>query len=94
MGVTCRGVGATVLPILALFGGIRAITGSTSSLFLAVKKQEYVTAVTLASLAWLAVTIVPAVSRYGILGASYSALIGSIAAIPVIVYFLSKTFSI
>ncbi|MEK7095296.1 MAG: lipopolysaccharide biosynthesis protein [Patescibacteria group bacterium] len=84
---------ATVLPILALFGGIRAITGSTSSLFLAVKKQEYVTAVTLASLAGLAVTIVPAVSRYGILGASYSALIGSIAAIPVIVYFLSKTFS-
>lgn len=84
---------ATVLPVLAAFGGIRAISGSTSSLFLAVKKQEYVTAVTFFSLLGLAVTIIPAVSRHGILGAAYSALIGSLAAVPVILICLGKTFS-
>ncbi len=84
---------ATLLPVLAAFGGIRAISGSTSSLFLSVKKQEYVTAVTFFSLLGLAVTIIPLVSRYGILGAAYSALIGSLAAVPVILICLWKTFS-
>lgn len=84
---------ATVLPVLAVFGGIRAISGSTSSLFLAVKKQEYVTAVTFFSLLGLSVTIVPLVMRHGILGAAYSALIGSLIAVPVILICLGKTFS-
>lgn len=82
-----------ILPILALFGGIRAISGSTSSLFLAIKKQEYVTWVTAASFLGLIIPLIPLVSRFGLIGAAYSALIGSLVAIPVILFYLWKTFS-
>ncbi len=83
----------TIIPalkILSIFGMIRAIEGAVPSLFLAVKKQEYVTALTLTSIIGLGITIVPFVSRYGIIGASYSALFGTLISIPVVVYCLWK----
>lgn len=79
-----------VLKVLTVFGVVRAITGSASALFLALNKQEYVTALTLSSILGLAITIIPLVSRFGILGAGLSALIGSITALPVISYYLVK----
>ncbi|OGY18420.1 MAG: hypothetical protein A2900_03860 [Candidatus Chisholmbacteria bacterium RIFCSPLOWO2_01_FULL_50_28] len=86
-------IAAPALQLLAIFGVIRAISGSSSALFLAVKKQEYVTGLTLVSILGLAVTIVPLVNRYGILGAAASATIGALAALPVIGYYLRRVFS-
>lgn len=83
----------TVLPILAIFGVVRAISGSTSALFLAVGKQEYVTIVTMVSILGLGVSIVPLVVKYGIIGAGISALIGSLAALPVFLYYVLKIFN-
>lgn len=83
---------ATVLPILAIFGVLRAISGSASALFLAVGKQEYVTVVTFVSFLGLAVSIIPLVMQYGMLGAGMSALIGTIIAMPVFVYYTMKIF--
>lgn len=80
------------LRLLAVFGVIRAISGSSSALFLAVKKQEYVTGLTLVSILGLAVTIIPLVNRYGILGAAASATVGALAALPVIGYYLRRVF--
>lgn len=77
-----------VIRVLSVFGVIRAISGSSSALFLAINKQEYVTALTFVSIIGLALTIVPLVDKYGILGAGYSALIGTFLAIPVIGFYL------
>jgi len=85
---------APAIRILAIFGIVRAISGSSSALFLAVKKQEYVTGLTLVSIVGLALTIIPLVKYYGILGASISALIGSIVTLPLIGYYLIQVFSI
>ncbi|PIR80348.1 MAG: hypothetical protein COU25_00410, partial [Candidatus Levybacteria bacterium CG10_big_fil_rev_8_21_14_0_10_35_13] len=79
-----------VLKILIIFGVIRGISGSSSALFLAVKKQKYVTFVTLVSIIGLAVTIIPLVLNFGIYGAGISALIGSLAALPFMFYFTFK----
>lgn len=81
-----------VIRVLSVFGVIRAIAGSSSALFLAINKQEYVTALTFVSIIGLALTIVPLVNKYGILGAGYSALIGTFLAIPVIGFCLLRIF--
>lgn len=78
------------IKLLAIFGIIRAISGSLSSLFLAVKKQEYVTFVTLISFLALVVSIVPLVDRFGIVGAAISVLTATILAVPFFAYFSWK----
>ena len=72
-----------LLPILGIFGVLRAITNSCFSLFLAVKKQEYVTVVTVVGLLAMIVILLPLVSVYGMLGVAYAALIGSLVVLPV-----------
>lgn len=89
LGKTWTGI-IPVLKILVVFGVIRAISGSTSALFLAVKKQRYITIVTLVSIFSLAIFIIPLVLKFGIIGAGISALIGSIASIPFMIYFTVK----
>lgn len=79
-----------VLRVLAIFGVIRAISGSTSALFLSLGKQKYITIVTLASMLGLGTTIIPLVLEMGIYGAGISALTGSLVALPFIVYFTVK----
>jgi len=82
-----------VLKILVIFGIIRAISGSTSTLFLAVQRQEYITVVTLVSIGTLAITIVPLVVNLGLIGAGLSALLGSVFSLPFMIYFTLKVFS-
>lgn len=81
-----------VLRVLALFGIIQAVTSSTFSLFWATQKQEYVTIVSLASIAGLAVSIFPLVFLFGVVGAGLAALIGALIGLPVLGYFLLKIF--
>lgn len=83
---------AAVLQTLAVFGVIRSLTGSAYPVYLSVKKQEYATGVTLLSIFGMGITIIPLVNRLGILGAAYSALIGAIVSIPLVVYYLVKIF--
>ncbi len=80
------------LKVLSIFGMVRAISGSSSALFLAIKKQEYVMVVTLVSILGLAISIVPLVVKFGIVGAGLSALIGSITALPIIIFYLARVF--
>lgn len=79
-----------VLQILSIYGVIRAITGSVSSLFLAVSKQNYVTVMTFLRCSMLILTIYPFVVHFGLIGAGYSALLSVIVEIPVVVYFSYK----
>lgn len=77
---------------LSFLGVIRGISFSFNSLFLALQKQHYVTYVTLVSFLGLAITIVPMVRIFGTVGGAYSAMIGSIIAFPLALYFIRKTF--
>lgn len=81
-----------VLRVLSVFGVIRALTNSTNPLFFAVKKQEYVTYISLIGILGMGITIVPLVAKFGIIGAAYSALIGALISLPVAIYYLRKVF--
>lgn len=78
------------LKILTIFGVIRGISGLTSTLFLAIKKQEYVSIVTFASFLILATIIIPFIDSAGLIGASFAVLIASVAVLPIMVYFTHK----
>lgn len=85
---------APVLQTLAIFGVVGAISGTPSSLFYAIGKQAYVTVITLISFLVLAITIVPFIHWFGLLGAGYSAIFATFAAIPITVYYLFIVFRI
>lgn len=83
---------ATILKILVIYGMLRAISGVSSSLFLALKKQNFVAGMTFVRVLVLAVTIVPLTARYGLIGASFSALLSVLLELPLIGYFILRIF--
>lgn len=82
----------SILPVLAIFGVIRGISGFPATLLFALGKQSYVSIITLVSLLGLLIPIVPFVSQFGLMGAATSALIGSIFALPFIAYITHRVF--
>ncbi|MCL4385389.1 MAG: lipopolysaccharide biosynthesis protein [Cyanobacteria bacterium] len=85
-------LGAETLRVLSLYGILHAIGGSISSLFLALKKQKYVTIMSFFRFTILAITIVPLVIKFGIIGAGYAVLLSVFGEIPVVVYLTYKIF--
>lgn len=83
---------STILKILVIYGMLRAISGVSSSLFLALKKQNFVAGMTFVRVLVLVVTIVPLTTNYGIVGASFSALFSVLLELPLIGYFIFKIF--
>jgi O-antigen/teichoic acid export membrane protein len=81
------------LRLLSICGAIRAISGYAPALLLAVNKANYVTLVSLTTLLGLAISIVPLVNKWGIVGAAQSAIIGSIVSLPIIFACLRQIFS-
>lgn len=81
-----------VLKPLAVYGIIRAITGTTSSLFLAVGKQNYVAGMTFLRFVVLIITIVPLTVAYGIAGSSISVLLSGILELPLAAYYAISVF--
>ncbi len=79
-----------VLRVLALFTVVRVIASLFYPLFLAFKKQRYISISTLTSILVLAILVIPLTNMYGITGAAMAALIGSIAGIPVDFYYFYK----
>lgn len=81
-----------VLRVLAVYGVLKAISNSTYSLFLALKKQEMVTVTTFVTILGLSISIIPLVHQFGLVGAAYSTIIGTLVGIPFSLYYLSKVF--
>ncbi len=79
-----------ILRVLAVFGVLKGIVGISLSLFLAQEKQEYVTAVTFATLLSLVISIFPLVNRYGTVGAAYSAVLGSVVGLLIAFYYTKR----
>lgn len=79
-----------ILRVLAVFGVLKGIVGIPLSLFLAQEKQEYVTAVTFTTLLSLVISIIPFVNRYGVVGAAYSAVLGSVVGLLIAFYYTTR----
>ena len=75
-----------IVKILAFFGIIRAVTSATYPLFLSLKKQSSVMVITMSGIAGLGIFILPLVAKYGVIGAAYAALIGTLFSLPVAAY--------
>lgn len=84
---------ADILRVLAIFVVIATLGSASSSVFYAVKKQKYVTTITAISFAVMAVSVIPLIIAFGLVGAGIAEILGSISAIPFVVYYLLKVFS-
>ena len=83
---------STIIKILVIYGMLRAISGITTSLFLSLGKQNFVAGMTFTRLFVLIITIIPLTAYFGIVGASFSALLSVLVEIPFIIFFLWITF--
>lgn len=82
-----------VLPVLAVLGFVKSVSLSSTALFLSTNKQEYTTVITLVNILGLIISIFPLIMKFGLFGAGVSALMGSLIAVPFIIYYTQKTFS-
>lgn len=78
------------LKILSLFGLVRSLQGAYPPLFLALRRQELVTYMTLMSFLGLAILIIPFVEAWGIVGAGYAVVSSTLLVWPYILYVFSK----
>lgn len=78
---------SSVLKILAVFGVIRAISISVLAPFYALEKQKVITVITLISLIGMGSTIIPFISNFGLDGAAYSVLVGTLVSLPATLYY-------
>lgn len=83
----------TIIKILVIYGMLRGISGLSSSLFLALGKQNFVAGMTFTRFFILAVTIIPLTSTFGIIGASFSALLSAFLELPLIGFYIFKIFN-
>ncbi len=84
----------SILPVLGILGLVKAVTASPLGVFLTVGKQKYITGVTLVSILGLSVAIIPLIERFGLAGAAYASLFGSLIAIPLLLYYLNRAFNL
>lgn len=84
---------APVLRTLSIFGVIRAISISVIAPVYALHKHHMITAVTALSMGCMLGSIVPFIHFYGLQGAAYAALLGALAPLPLILYFVNTIFS-
>jgi len=77
-----------ILQVLAIFGVIRAITSCANAVFLALKRQEYVTIITLSGLIALSLIIVPFIRIFGLIGVGLAVTVATVATIPFVLYYL------
>jgi O-antigen/teichoic acid export membrane protein len=83
---------APTLKALALYGVVRAISGSASSLFLSLKLQKYLTLTTFTRFTILAIFIFPLTIKFGIVGSAYACLLSALLTFPLVFYLVNRVF--
>lgn len=77
-----------VLQILAILGMLRALTLNFNTLAIGLNRQEMLTAVNFVSFVGIAITIVPFVQTWGLVGAGYAGILSILLTVPLISYYL------
>lgn len=80
------------LRVLAIFGILKAISNSAYSLFLSLRKQEIITLITLLGILGLTIPLIPLLNKFGIVGAAYATIIGTLVGAPITLYHLTRIF--
>ena len=71
-----------LLKVLLIFGVIKASTTSLYSLFLSLGRQDIVTKITSVNTVFLAIIVIPAIAKYGLMGAPYAVVVASLVGLP------------
>jgi len=79
-----------VLQTLAFYGIIRAILRTAIGFFYSLQRQDIVTKLTAINLIGLAVTVIPFINLWGLVGAGLSAVFGTVLSIPFTVYYVNS----
>ncbi len=82
-----------IIRLLSIFGIVKAASYPSFSLFLAVKRQDFVMKVVLVTFITLAILILPFVAFYGLAGAASAVVISVCVSVPLIVYYLKYILS-
>jgi PST family polysaccharide transporter len=80
----------TILPVLALLGLVKSVSNVPYALFVGVNKLEYSMISTLVTIVGLFALIVPLILHFGLVGAGMAALVGSLVALPFIIFYLRR----
>lgn len=81
-----------VVKLLAVLGVVRGIASSTGSLLMAKKRQKDTAIIAIISSLGLLIPIVPLVNTYGIMGAGFAAIIGTLVSLPFTFYYVYRIF--
>lgn len=83
---------ADILRVLAVFAMLSILGSPTGAVFYAVKKQKYLTVISITSFVVMIASIFPLIHQFGLIGAGMAAVLGSLATVPFLIYFLVKVF--
>ena len=81
---------ADVLRVLAIFAMFSVLGSPSGAVFYAVKKQKYLTVISIISFAVMIISIFPLINKFGIIGAGIAEILGSLAALPFMFFYLIK----
>ncbi|MBP7768304.1 oligosaccharide flippase family protein [Candidatus Woesebacteria bacterium] len=77
-----------LIQVLIVFGSLRAITGFNTTVLYVRSKQHQVGIITTVSMLGLIASIWPLTQHFGVMGAAYASIVGSIVATPLLYYYL------
>jgi len=81
-----------IMRILCVFGIVRAFGTSYSALFLAKRKQEYVSVISIIGLACLVLLLFPLAGTFSLVGVAYAVVLSSVLMIPLTIYYYFRLF--
>lgn len=81
------------LKILSVFGVLKSLLNSTYALFLSIKMQKAVMISELTGIITIGITIYPLVTKFGTVGAAYSAIVAVLCSLPVVLIYLRRIFA-
>lgn len=80
-----------LVKVVTIFSGLMSVMGLSSALFLALNKQKYTSNIMLLAVMLMAITIIPLITRFGLLGAGYSVLLSWVVASILNIYYIVKS---
>lgn len=81
---------ADILRVLAVFAILSILGSPSGAVFYAVKKQKYLTVISISSFVVMISSIFPLINQFGLIGAGIAVILGSLATLPFMAYYLIK----